>query len=75
MHVVWHLPDTLPPAPRLQEIAAQVGVGIYPLASGHACTFDAPWVDRMVMLGYPSVEEARIRRGIRDLAAAVEREA
>jgi GntR family transcriptional regulator/MocR family aminotransferase len=75
MHVVWHLPESLPPAARMQEIAARVGVGIYSLASGHAYTFnDRKGLDRMIMLGYPSVPEARIRRGIRDLAAAVERE-
>lgn len=75
MHVVWHLPDTLPPAARMQEIAARVGVGIYSLTSGHAYTFnDRKGLDRMIMLGYPSVPEARIRRGIRDLAAAVEKE-
>jgi GntR family transcriptional regulator/MocR family aminotransferase len=75
MHLVWHLPDTLPPAPRLQEIAARVGVGIYSLTAGHAYTFnDRKAQERMIMLGYPSVPEARIRRGIRDLAAALEKE-
>lgn len=75
MHFVWHLPDNLPPAQRLQDIAARVGVGIYSLAAGHAWTFnDRKGLDRMVMFGYPSVPEARIRRGIRDLAAAVEKE-
>ena len=72
MHLCWHLPDTLPSAARMQEIAAKAGVGIYSLAAGHAYTFnDKKGMDRIVMLGYPSVPVARIKRGIRDLAAAV----
>lgn len=75
MHLVWHLPDHLPPASRMQEIAARVGVGVYSLLAGHAWPFnDRRLQDRMLMFGYPSVPEARIRRGIRDLAAAVEKE-
>jgi len=75
MHIAWHLPDSLPSAARVQDIGAKVGVGIYSLTSGHAYTFnERKDLDRIVMLGYPSVPEARIRRGIRDLAAAIEKE-
>ena len=72
MHLVWHLPDALPGARQLQEVAAKIGIGIYSLRAGHAFVFnDRDDNDRAVMLGYPSVPEARIKRAIRDLAAAV----
>ena len=72
MHLAWHLPDALPGAAQLQERAAKIGIGIYSLTSGQCYVFgDRQDNDRIVMLGYPSVPEARIKRAIRDLAAAV----
>ncbi|MGH8246113.1 MAG: aminotransferase class I/II-fold pyridoxal phosphate-dependent enzyme, partial [Gammaproteobacteria bacterium] len=72
MHLVWHVPDTLPGTMELQKIAIQAGVRIYSLTGGHAVVFDdRDDSDRIVMFGYPSVPEARIKRAIRDIAAAV----
>jgi GntR family transcriptional regulator/MocR family aminotransferase len=74
MHLAWHLPDALPGAASLQRLAAGAGVGIYDLSSGHAVVFDdRSDLDRIVLLGYSSVGEPRIRGAIRDLAATIAR--
>lgn len=72
MHLVWHLPGSLPEAMEMQRMGQAAGVGLYTLNTGHAYTFAGyERADRLLMLGYPSVPETRIRRGIQNLAAVV----
>ena len=72
MHLVWHLPDCLPAAKDMQRMGQAAGVGLYTLNTGHAYSFAGyERADRVLMLGYPSVPETRIRRGIQNLAAFI----
>jgi GntR family transcriptional regulator/MocR family aminotransferase len=74
MHLAWHLPDSLPAAAEMQHMGRAAGVGLYTLSSGHAHVFaDGDAADRILLLGYPSVPEALIRLGIRNLAATIAR--
>lgn len=73
MHVAWHLPEDLPRAARLQEMAAEHGVGIYTLQSGAAYDFGGcAYSERAIMLGFSSLNEGQIRNGIDRIAAAVD---
>lgn len=73
MHIAWHLPDDLPRAARLQEMAAEHGVGIYTLQSGAAYDFGGcAYSDRAIMLGFSSLNERQIRSGTERVAAAVD---
>lgn len=74
MHLAWHLPDDLPPAMQLQELALREGVGIYTLDSGAAHDFGGcAYRDRTVVLGYSSLSEGQIDAGIERIAQAVAR--
>jgi DNA-binding transcriptional MocR family regulator len=65
MHLTCYLPDGLPDAHALQQLAKRVGVGIYSLAEGPA-TWRNRFRDdhRLVMLGYPCLPEADIGEAI-----------
>lgn len=69
MHITWTLPPDLPDATQVAALARSAGVGIYPLGNG-ACSFiaNAHQAERMIMLGFSSVSEAKIRDGIGRLA-------
>ncbi len=69
MHIAWTLPPGLPDADKLAACALEAGVGIYPLAGG-ACSFiaDDHQRRRLLMLGFSSVSESKIRDGIGRLA-------
>jgi GntR family transcriptional regulator/MocR family aminotransferase len=69
MHIIWTLPPDIMAASELRERALRAGVGIYPLGSG-AASFIANdrQRDRMVMLGFSSVCESDIRKGVEILA-------
>lgn len=72
MHIMWHLPDTMPDAETVEATALNHGVGIYSLRS--AVAFDltpTPYSDRSMVLGYPALEEEQIREGIARLARAL----
>ncbi len=73
MHLIWHLPSTLPRAEEVQNIAEGAGVGIYSLGAGASYSYDfAEYDERALMLGYSSVSEPMIRDGISRLAKALE---
>src|SRR5262249_36482290 len=72
MHLAWHLPHRLPNARRLAALARERGIGVYPLEAAPAEAFgDARLRDRTLLIGYASVAEADIDRGIALLARAV----
>ncbi|MCC2111484.1 MAG: PLP-dependent aminotransferase family protein [Hyphomicrobiales bacterium] len=76
MHVTWALPPETPNAAAVAALAREKGVGIYPLERG-ASSFVAQrrQYDRMIMLGFSSVLEENIRRGIGLVAQAVSEKA
>jgi GntR family transcriptional regulator/MocR family aminotransferase len=74
MHLAWHLPRHLPNAQRSAALAEEAGIGVYPLEDAPAESFgDARLRDRTLLIGYASVDEASIGRGIAELAAAIKR--
>ncbi|MCZ2414835.1 MAG: PLP-dependent aminotransferase family protein [Burkholderiales bacterium] len=73
MHIAWHLPQDLPRAPVLQTMAAERDVGIYTLRSGAVCDFGGcAYSERTILLGFSSLNERQIRRGVEGIAAAVD---
>ncbi len=75
MHVVWHLPVSLPTAEQVQKIAQDTGVGIYAMDAAAACDFGhSEYSERSLMLGYSSVTEKQIMDGIARLAAALKKD-
>jgi len=74
LHLAWRLDPKLPTATELQQIAAEIGVRVYPVAAGSGYIFDdSENLDRILLLGYPSVSEDKMTHAIADLAAAVDR--
>lgn len=72
MHITWTLPKDLPDAEHVAALARKAGVGMYPLNSG-ACSFIAnrQQRERMMMLGFSSVSQQKIRDGIGRLALSL----
>jgi GntR family transcriptional regulator / MocR family aminotransferase len=72
MHVMWHLPDSLPDASVVQSIALNHSVGVYSLRSAVAFDFTkTPYSDRSLVLGYAALTEEQISDGIARLARAM----
>jgi GntR family transcriptional regulator/MocR family aminotransferase len=72
MHVMWHLPDSLPDAPTIQAIALTHGVGVYSLRSAVAFDFiRTRYSEASLILGYPALTEEQIREGVARLARAL----
>ena len=72
MHVMWHLPDSLPDAATVEATALNHGVGVYSLRSAVAFDFTkTPYSDRSLVLGYPALPEEQIREGIARVARAL----
>ncbi len=72
MHIVWHLPRHFPPAVEVQEIAQDVGVGLYALEGAAACEQCGDGCgSQILVIGYSSVTEEQIREGITRLANAL----
>jgi len=72
MHVMWHLPDSLPDASVVQSIALNHGVGVYSLRSAVAFDFTkTPYSDRSLVLGYAALTEEQISDGIARVARAM----
>jgi len=71
MHVMWHLPESLPNASIVEATALNHGVGVYSLRSAVAYDFGkTPYSDRSLVLGYPALPEEQIREGIARVARA-----
>ncbi|CAB1276350.1 MocR-like pyridoxine biosynthesis transcription factor PdxR [Candidatus Nitrosacidococcus tergens] len=72
MHIVWHLPSYLPTAAEMQEIAQQVGVGIYTLEKGGAHDFGyQEYSKHTLVLGYSSLDEVQIQEGINRITKSI----
>jgi GntR family transcriptional regulator/MocR family aminotransferase len=72
MHVMWQLPDSLPPAAAVQATALTHGVGVYSLRSAVAFDFTQTRLStRALVLGYPALTEEQIREGITRVARAL----
>jgi GntR family transcriptional regulator / MocR family aminotransferase len=72
MHLVWHLPESLPEADQVQQIAQDAGVGIYSLPAAAAHDFGKKgYRERALLFGYSSTPEEQIRDGIARIAAAL----
>ncbi|WP_334147445.1 MocR-like pyridoxine biosynthesis transcription factor PdxR [Hyphomicrobium sp.] len=73
-HLVWHLPETLPDASKLQAIARQSGVRLYTLDDASVASrqlrSDA---DRILLLGFAACREAEIAASFALLGAAAGR--
>ena len=72
LHVTWRLPQGSPPASEVQLKARGRGVGVYSLKSGAAFNFDANQRDDLLMLGYSSVPEPDILKGVELLRRILE---
>ena len=72
MHVLWRLSRGMPTAGEAQVLARSFGVGVYPLANSPAWLYEHvdDW-DRILLLGYTSLSEEHIARGVARLAAAL----
>jgi len=72
MHILWRLPRGWPAAPRIECEARRRGIGVYGLASGFAEEYgDKASTDRSLLLGYASISETFIRKGIMKIAQVV----
>ena len=72
MHVMWHLPNSLPDAPVIEANVLNHGVGVYSLRSAVAFDFTpTPYSNRSLVLGYPALSEEQIREGIARVARAL----
>jgi GntR family transcriptional regulator/MocR family aminotransferase len=72
MHVMWHLPKSLPNAVDAEQIARRYGIGVYSLRSGAAHMIgDVPCAERGLILGYTALPERVIAKGVARLAEAL----
>jgi len=73
MHLVWHCPEKFPDVSQIKKIAEDVGVGIYTLETGAAYEFGkTKYSNRILMFGYSSVPEDKIKEGINRIASTLE---
>ena len=72
-HLVWEIPQHLPDASQIKQIAEDLGMGIYTIESATACEFgNKKYNKRNLIFGYSSVPEDKIVEGIARLANALE---
>lgn len=72
MHIMWHLPASLPKATVVEAAALNHGVGIYALRSAVAYDFGTTaYSERSLVLGYAALQEKQIREGISRVASAL----
>jgi len=72
MHLVWHMPDSMPEALDVERRARALGVGVYSFPTGNARLLgDAAEqrYARSLMLGYAALQEREIESGVRRLAS------
>ena len=72
LHLTWYLPDGYPDASEVREIALRHGIGIYTVGSGTGYDYgNCGYSNRTLVLGFSSLNEPRIRTGVRRLAEAL----
>lgn len=72
LHLVWRLPEGLPPAREIQNRARERGIGVYALSSGAAYDFDLRVRKNILVFGHSSRTEARIESAVRELRSTLE---
>ncbi len=73
MHIAWYLPKSFPAANEVQALAEGIGVGAYSMESAAACHLCYnECSDRIIVLGYSSLNEGQIREGIARLAGVLQ---
>jgi len=71
MHVMLHLPMDGPSAAELEGRAKSLGIGIYSVKTGAAVEYGrTAYSERSLVVGYSSLTEAQIRKGIERVALA-----
>lgn len=71
-HFMWHLPDHLPPAKVVERLTRARGVGVYSFESAPVYDYGGgPFSSRSLVLGFSSLDEARIREGVSEIAASL----
>jgi GntR family transcriptional regulator / MocR family aminotransferase len=74
MHVVWHLPAGAPSAREVQRQLVHEGVGVYSLAEAPVHFIgELDAYDSVLLLGYPCLDEDRIRAALQRIARVLER--
>jgi GntR family transcriptional regulator/MocR family aminotransferase len=72
MHVAWHLPEGVSPAPTLQRKLSEHGVGVYSLEEAPVHVAEPlTQSDTVLLLGYPCLTEERIQVAVTQIARAV----
>ena len=72
MHVMWRLPAGFPEPDALVAKVRELGTEIYTLAGAGAVDFESTYSGDCVLLGYSSLSEDEVRKGVRAIARAVE---
>lgn len=73
-HMLWNLPNRLPSAQDLKQIAKLAGIGLHPLHSETVLYPDQlPDSERQVLLGYVHLKPVQIDEGLGRIAAALKR--
>lgn len=71
-HVSWHLPRHFPSAKEVQERARRARVSVYTLRDGGGEEYrPLRYSSRTIMLGYSTLTEAEIRKGVTRIADAL----
>ncbi|WP_167670751.1 PLP-dependent aminotransferase family protein [Allopusillimonas ginsengisoli] len=74
MHLVWHVPPSLPEASELEQLARAQSVGVYSFPTGNAQVFGRSAerrYARALMMGYAALQESEIQEGVRRLSRLV----
>jgi GntR family transcriptional regulator/MocR family aminotransferase len=72
MHIMWRLPKNFPKPEALAAQVARHGVQIYTLAGAGAIDFASEYPANSLLLGYSSLTEEEIAKGVAAIASAVE---
>lgn len=72
MHVMWRLPPQFPAADALVRQVREFGVDIYTIGGAGAVTFGNKFAENGIVLGYSSLTEDEVQRGVRAIVRAVQ---
>jgi GntR family transcriptional regulator / MocR family aminotransferase len=72
MHIMWRLPAGFPDPDALVARVREFGVEIYTLAGAGAVDFGSPYAADSILLGYSSLTEDEVKKGVRAISRAVE---
>jgi GntR family transcriptional regulator/MocR family aminotransferase len=72
MHLMWKLPPGFPEVEALVSQAHEYGIEIYNLTGAGAIDFGGAYAAESVILGYSSLTEDEVKKGVRAIVRAVE---